>query len=347
MSQKLLLVAGATGKQGHALINALNLTSQSQSSNEFIVWALTRTKSSPAAQTLASQYPQHLTLIQCNLDAPDEVRQVFEDAKREKGGVWGVFCVLAFPGLGASTEGEERQGKTLADLSAEFGVSSFIYTSSERGGEYYDDHRAKADRLSKVMIERHVRALGESKGLPWTILRPGFFMENYEGTIGAITVGVLKSGLQATTKVQMVAVDDIGQVAARIFMNPQQHNRQIFAIVGECSTMAEQDESYRRATGYALPAIPSFLAWPLLSLNTHVKSLIADLERVHSARSGGELCPEVEGQIAAAREVYPGMRAVEMWAKETKEKEKVHGGNGSVSAGWNQVSILKLITGRQ
>jgi hypothetical protein len=36
------------------------------------------------------------------------------------------------------------------------------------------------------------------------ILRPGFFMENYEGTIGSITVAVLKEGLKPSTTLQLI-----------------------------------------------------------------------------------------------------------------------------------------------
>ncbi|KAJ7619837.1 hypothetical protein DFH06DRAFT_1482865 [Mycena polygramma] len=61
MSKKLLLVTGATGKQGRALIQGLNLGSTVDSDAEFQVWALTRTISSPAANALAAQDPEHIT----------------------------------------------------------------------------------------------------------------------------------------------------------------------------------------------------------------------------------------------------------------------------------------------
>jgi hypothetical protein len=48
----------------------------------------------------------------------------------------------------------------------EFGVSSYVFSSVERGGESYDD-KLVLDRLAKVRIERHIRELG-TKGLPWT-----------------------------------------------------------------------------------------------------------------------------------------------------------------------------------
>ncbi|KAJ7239464.1 hypothetical protein C8J57DRAFT_1245895 [Mycena rebaudengoi] len=100
MNKKLLLVTGATGKQGRALIHALNLgDTESNAEPEFHVWALTRTVSSPPANALAAHNTQHA------------MRKIFEDAKREHGGVWGVFCVLGFPGFGANADGEEKQSR--------------------------------------------------------------------------------------------------------------------------------------------------------------------------------------------------------------------------------------------
>ncbi|KAJ7652842.1 NAD(P)-binding protein [Mycena polygramma] len=339
MPTKLLLVTGATGKQGRALIQALNLGCTPDSEPEFHVLALTRTISSPAANTLAAQNPQHITVVQGDLDSPESIRKLFEDAKSEHGAIWGVFCVLAFPGLGADADEEEMQGKTLADIAAEYGVSSYIFSSVERGGEYNDDN-AKLDRLAKVMIERHIRKLGESKQLPWTILRPGFFMENYEGTIGTITAGVLKRGLKPTTTTLLVAVEDIGHVAAAVFKNPQNYTAQILVVVGEVSTMAQQEESYKRATGKHLPTIPGFLARPLIALNSHTKALIADMERVHEARTTGK-CPEVAEQNAAAKRAYPGMQSFEAWARARAGKRPAD------SKGWNKVSVAGLATGKQ
>jgi hypothetical protein len=57
-------------------------------------------------------------------------------------------------------------GQTLADLALEYGVSTFIFSSVERGGEK-DDDQLVLDRLAKVRIERYIRELG-SKGLSWT-----------------------------------------------------------------------------------------------------------------------------------------------------------------------------------
>ncbi|CAK5267062.1 unnamed protein product [Mycena citricolor] len=328
MPKKLVLVTGATGKQGQALIRALS------SDPEFHVWALTRAPTSPTVTQLKTASP-HVTVVHGNLDTADSIRKIFDDAKAsEFGGLWGVFVVLAFPGLGANADGEERQGKTLADLSAEYQVSCFVFSSVERGGEYNDDN-AVLDRRAKVMIERHIKQLGNSKDLPWTILRPGFFMENYDGTIGSIAVGVMKKGLKPDTTNQLVAVEDIGRVAAAVFKNPSEYRSKILVVSGEAATISQQLESYKKATRKNLPSVAGFVAKALISLNSDTKGLIADIERVHAARIEG-LCPEVAEQTALAKKAYPDMQTFEIWARSRAGVSK------SQKANWNQLSVTKL-----
>ena len=107
-----ILVAGATGKQGQALVRALidpQPPALPDKDHEYHVYALTRKASSPTAQHLA-ELGTDITIVEGDLDAPESISQIFENAKSD-GGIWGVFAVLAFPGLGANADGEERQGK--------------------------------------------------------------------------------------------------------------------------------------------------------------------------------------------------------------------------------------------
>ena len=175
-SPRTILVAGATGKQGRALIEGAVKTTE-----DIRIIALTRDAKSPSAQSLKA-LSDRIQLAQANLDDPSSVRKVFEDASAGGGKIWGVFVVLAFPGLGADGAGEEKQGivrsslqrnsnlsliyvaKTLVDLAHEFKVEHLIYSSAERGGESADD-QAKLSRLAKVRIERHIKSLS---GLRWT-----------------------------------------------------------------------------------------------------------------------------------------------------------------------------------
>jgi uncharacterized protein YbjT (DUF2867 family) len=105
---KNILVTGATGRQGQGLIRALRPNPSEMQSLHFRVLALTRNSMGTVAKDLVSE--RHVTVVEGDLNDSDSIRRVFEDAK-PSGGVWGVFCVLAFPGLGANADTEEQQGK--------------------------------------------------------------------------------------------------------------------------------------------------------------------------------------------------------------------------------------------
>ena len=126
--EKKILVTGATGKQGRALIAALQPAADTPS--EFQIIALTRNVASPAAVSLKS-FP-NVRLAQADLDKPETVKKVFED-EGGKGSIWGMYVVLAFPGLGADASGEEKQGKvSLFIMILEFGFTQTYATIGMR-----------------------------------------------------------------------------------------------------------------------------------------------------------------------------------------------------------------------
>ena len=85
------------------------------------------------------------------------------------GGAYGAFSVQNFMTAGGP-DGEVRQGTAFADAANDAGVEHFVYSSV--GGAEKDTGIPHFD--SKWEIEQHIRALG----LPTTVLRPVFFMNN-------------------------------------------------------------------------------------------------------------------------------------------------------------------------
>jgi len=84
-----ILVCGATGKQGGALINQLI-----RENADFEILALTRDEKSPSAQHLVQKSP-NIKLIQGDLADPTKI---FDAAEAVAGGpVWGVFSVQVYP----------------------------------------------------------------------------------------------------------------------------------------------------------------------------------------------------------------------------------------------------------
>jgi len=210
-----ILVTGATGKQGTALVKALIHSTTPDTEPQYHIFALTRKASSPNAALLQSH--EQVTLVEGDLDNPTSISKIFEEAK-VKGGIWGVFAVLAYPGLGANADGEERQGKMIADLALQHGVKAFVYSSAARSGPKYEAGLTLSG-AAKREVEDHCKLLGE-KGLDWTyvsitwqqevtnlclsLLRPGFFMENFDNFIGSIGVSVLKAGLRKETEIGLI-----------------------------------------------------------------------------------------------------------------------------------------------
>ncbi|ELU43388.1 NmrA domain-containing protein [Rhizoctonia solani AG-1 IA] len=179
---KVVLVVGATGQQGYAVIHAL------AESNEYLCLALTRNPESPKAQQLTSF--RNVKLVSADLNDIQQLRSIFKNARSSNTGeIWGVFVALAFPGLGVSN---------IAIVAQEFQVQSYIYSSVIP--PFMDDSPPPPglDRHCKMVLEKHISNLN----FPWTrglrIIRPGAFMENLNpGIIGRMTYATFQHCLPA------------------------------------------------------------------------------------------------------------------------------------------------------
>lgn len=94
---RVLLITGATGKQGGAVIKSL------QGNAEFEILAVTRNPDSPSAQKL-SQGASNITLVKGDFN---DVPTLFANAKRAASGpIWGVYSVQV--GYTTDIASEER-----------------------------------------------------------------------------------------------------------------------------------------------------------------------------------------------------------------------------------------------
>lgn len=176
---KALLITGATGKQGGAVISALHDLPESK---QFTILALTRSPTSASAQSLCKKYPE----VKCIAGDLNDCPAIFEAAVKDAGvkTVWGVFSVQSPFGGGATPDSEEKQGKALVDASLAAGVQHFVYTSVDRRGKNSDNDATYVPHfISKHNIEKHLesKCSGDRK-MQYTILRPTAFMENLTRT---------------------------------------------------------------------------------------------------------------------------------------------------------------------
>ncbi len=218
--KRLILVTGATGHQGGAAMRHLQ-------QKGFPVRAITRDPNSPKARGLVGHGTE---VVRADLDDPDSLTTALD-------GVYGVYSVQGLENI----EGEVRQGINLADAAKRSRVSHFVYSSvgsadQNTGIPHFD---------SKFQIEEHLRATGMS----YTILRPVFFMENWLGMRQGIEAGTLAQPLAPDTRLQMIAVDDIGAFAAMAFEHTGKWQGRAVELAGDELSMTELAAAFARATG--------------------------------------------------------------------------------------------------
>ena len=217
-----ILITGVTGHQGGAVAQALQ-------GKGFHLRGLTRTPDSERAAALARR---GIDLVKGDLDDGATLRHALS-------GAWGVFGVQN--PLQAGVEREEAQGRRLATLAREAGVEHYVYTSvgsanKRTGVPHFDSKSRIEDTVRAVRFPSHV------------ILRPVFFMENLLAPF-SLQGSTLAWALAPDTKLQMIAVDDIGWFGARAFTDAAALNRREIDIAGDVRTMPETAAILTEALG--------------------------------------------------------------------------------------------------
>jgi uncharacterized protein YbjT (DUF2867 family) len=274
--EAIILVSGVTGNQGGA-------TARHLLANGWRVRGLTRDARKPTALAFAEQ---GVEIVEGHFDDRASLVRALE-------GVYGVFSVQS--GFEAGLEAEERWGKAFADAAQAAAVQHFVYSSvgsaeKNTGIPHFE---------SKRRIEEYLQALG----LPATILRPVFFMENFNfmARQSVFEQGKLGFALRPAKKLQMLAVDDVGAMAALVFENPEHYIGQAMEIAGDELTMPEIAELLSRVTGGPV----TFEEQPLEPLKEHSYDFYVMQKWFNEVG--------YQADIARLRRLHPSMQTFEQW----------------------------------
>ncbi|KAF1813294.1 NmrA family protein [Eremomyces bilateralis CBS 781.70] len=260
VEKKYLLVTGATGKQGGALVRAL-LAHPSFPTSPFHILCLTRTPSSPAAQSLLALSDR----ISLHPGDFSDCPSIFTTAP---GPIWGVFS-LQTPFGPSGADREEQHGTALTAAAATHGVQHLIYASVDRGGAARsDENPTKIPHFrSKHHIEAHLKRTAAEHGMAWTIVRPVAFMENLvPGMMGKVFSTAWREAMTPTRNLQLVSVRDLGRVSAEAFVGFEKEGREgkwdgrAVSVAGEEMNYEDLENVFRHTVGYELPTTFGFLA---------------------------------------------------------------------------------------
>ena len=220
-----ILVIGATGKQGSAIIHHLLKYDQK-------IRALTRDPfKADQLEKLGVE-----AVIGDLLDR-DSLISALQGIKK-------MFLVTTPYNTGVDEE--IAQGMTAVDAAKAAGVEYLIYSSvgsadRNTGIPHFD---------SKWKIEEHIRELG----FDYFILRPAYFMDNIGSpwVLPSLKKGVLELPVEVNRKLAMVAVDDIGKFITQAFIYPAKFVGRAVEFAGDELTFPQALSLISKATGAAL-----------------------------------------------------------------------------------------------
>ena len=225
MNDKIIAVTGATGTQGSAVARKLL-------AEGWQVRALTRDSGKPAARELAKLGAQ---IVPGDMENRLELDAAFQDA-------YGVFSVQNFWLPNVGYEGEIRQGKNVADAARAANVKHLVFSSVGAA------HRGMGQKhfASKWIVEQYLPTLG----IPYTILRPAYFMSNYNWSRAAILNGTFTGmGLPSDKGFQSIAVEDIAVFVALAFASPDKYTGLTLELAGDELTETQIAQVFTRVIG--------------------------------------------------------------------------------------------------
>ncbi len=281
MNNKMIAVTGATGQQGGAVARKLL-------EDGWKVRALTRDLDKPAAQELQALGAE---IVPGDMDDRSQLDSAFQ-------GAHGVFSVQNFWLPGVGFEGEIRQGKNVADAAKAAGVQHLVYSSVGAA------HRGMGQKHfeSKWMIEQHIHSLD----IPFTILRPAAFFENFNWERAYILNGTFNGlGLRPEKERQLIGVDDIAAFTILAFANPSEYEGKTIELAGDALTESQLAETFAKVIGR-----PVRLSMPVEGQSW------GDPEEMTAMFNffNGEA---YDADIAALRKLHPGLLTLEQYLRKT------------------------------
>lgn len=243
-----VLVTGATGRQGGATARALLARGTP-------VRALVRDPSTPRARAVEALGAR---LVVGDLTEPSTLEAAVD-------GVRAVFSVQmpAYTGQAFDFAGEVGQADNLMTAARAAGVPQFVQSSTSGVGQHIEAPGWAEGRWAimetplgtKAAIQDRLRELDFPY---WTLLKPSFFMENFEPSLRFYFPRGVEGGLVTVvrphTHLSLVAAKDVGRAAAAALAAPAEFHRVELELASDYLTMTAIAEILSRALGVPLSA---------------------------------------------------------------------------------------------
>jgi uncharacterized protein YbjT (DUF2867 family) len=299
---KAIIVTGATGKQGGAVVRGLM-------DSDFEILAVTRNAKSPSALKLAS-LSSNIKLLQGDLDnAPT----LFEAARKlTSNPIWGFYSVQA-PPKGADPGVELVQGKAIIDAAIANKIQFFVYSSVDRGGsKSSSDPTPVASWVNKHNIEKYLEAKAAGSQMKYTVLRPNCFFENISDDFAGKAMASSWQLVMKDKPMYFIATRDIGWFGANAFKHPEENAGRYLSLVSEIFTFAEANAIFKKTVGTDMPTTFSFVA----AMGMHfIKEVGAMFKWLKSSKS--------DASVEECRRMHPSLMGFGTWLETDSQFRKL------------------------
>ena len=220
MGDKTVLVTGATGTVSTALLGAL------QGTPGLKLRALVRDPAGTKAQALQKD---GVEIVAGDLEEPDTLAEAFDGVDI----LWLLTPASALePSMGSNAVTSARRAK----------VGHIVRNSAIKAGH---DAPNRNGRLH-ALVEESVKA----SGIPWTILRPHYYMQNLLSSAASVASDGMLYMNMGQGRVGMIDGRDVGVFAAKVIQNVERHAGKTYTPTGpELTTMAEAAETLSSVLG--------------------------------------------------------------------------------------------------
>jgi uncharacterized protein YbjT (DUF2867 family) len=242
MSEKIIVVMGATGAQGGGLVRAI----LDDEHSEFAVRAVTRNPDSDNARALAAAGAE---VVQADLDDVASLTQAFQ-------GAHGAFCVTNF-WEHFSPQKETEQGKNLAEAAKAAGVQHVIWSTFEDTRDFIPLNDDRMPTLQEHYKVPHFDAKADANkhfdGLPTTFLLTSAYFDNFItfgwGPQKAEDGSLFVVFPMDDAKLPIIWAEDIGRCAYGIFKAGDEFIGQSVGVAAEHLTGTEIADALSDALG--------------------------------------------------------------------------------------------------
>ncbi len=241
--KKTIVVCGATGKQGGAVLNAL------MKNEKWNIIAISRDIDSQKASEIKNK---NIKLVKADLMDKQSLMEAFKNA-------YGVYAMTmpVTPKGKIDTELDYVQGQNIVEACLANNIKHLVLSTVlyvEEGQE---------NTLSYIKRKIDVENLIKQKEIPYTFLCPGSFMDDFGGEFMPVKKNKITGMTDNDVKIPQIASRDIGRIAEKAFNNPELYLGKKINLVGDFISGDELAEVVSKLTGkkFISKAPPMFLMW--------------------------------------------------------------------------------------